>query len=304
MIKFQLWLRKAFSISKSQSTGLIILLPLSLLIMLLPSLLGQLMNSEANLNEEVRDLDRLISQLKVDSTQREIQEIEYKIFDPNKVSEEELVSMGINVQTAGNWSKYLASGGSFDSAGDIKKIYGMNDSTYIKIKNYLRIENKEVKFASATSKKREKVINNTSNYGAKKEATLRPFDLNTADTVMFKRIRGIGSVYSNRIVKYRESLGGFVSKQQLKEVWGLKDSVLQQMDSLIYIDPAFSIRHIKVNQASQRELSQHPYLSNKQAGAIVAYRYQHGKFHDISDLYNIHMLDSLVIAKISPYLEL
>lgn len=48
-------------------------------------------------------------------------------------------------------------------------------------------------------------------------------ELNSADTTELKRLRGIGSVLSSRIVKYRARLGGFSSVEQLKDVYGLSE---------------------------------------------------------------------------------
>jgi competence protein ComEA len=46
-------------------------------------------------------------------------------------------------------------------------------------------------------------------------------DLNTADTVQLTQLYGIGATFARRIVSYRARLGGFVNKEQLKEVFGI-----------------------------------------------------------------------------------
>ncbi|MEM9858315.1 MAG: helix-hairpin-helix domain-containing protein, partial [Bacteroidota bacterium] len=46
------------------------------------------------------------------------------------------------------------------------------------------------------------------------------FDINEADTTQLKQLKGIGSVFSRRILKYRKLLGGFVTSDQLSEVYG------------------------------------------------------------------------------------
>ena len=51
-------------------------------------------------------------------------------------------------------------------------------------------------------------------------------NMNTADTSQWKSFNGIGSKRANRIVKYRRLLGGFVSKNQLSEIYGLSDSLI------------------------------------------------------------------------------
>jgi len=54
-------------------------------------------------------------------------------------------------------------------------------------------------------------------------------DINVADTTAFIALPGIGSKLANRIVSFRSKLGGFHSVEQIREVYGLKDSVYQRI---------------------------------------------------------------------------
>ena len=56
-------------------------------------------------------------------------------------------------------------------------------------------------------------------------------DINKADTASFKALYGIGDFLADMIVKRREELGGFISKDQLKEVYGLKEETLIRLDT-------------------------------------------------------------------------
>ncbi|MBR2261187.1 MAG: helix-hairpin-helix domain-containing protein [Paludibacteraceae bacterium] len=60
-------------------------------------------------------------------------------------------------------------------------------------------------------------------------------ELNSADTTELKRLRGIGSVLSARIVKYRNKLGGFSSVEDLKNVYGLSDETYQSILPHVWI---------------------------------------------------------------------
>lgn len=136
----------------------------------------------------------------------------------------------------------------------------------------------------------------------KETAVFRPFELNSVDSVELKSLRGIGKVLSQRIVKYRELLGGFYSKGQLKEIYGLKPEVLTMLDTSVYIN-AGTIKTINVNKTNDYELSRHPYIKKSIARSITSYRYQHGDFNSYEELYAIKLLDSATINKIKPYLE-
>ncbi len=59
-------------------------------------------------------------------------------------------------------------------------------------------------------------------------------DLNTADTVSFKKLKGIGSYFSKKIVEYRDELGGFHSKEQLLEIWNFDEEKLEGIKGNIF----------------------------------------------------------------------
>lgn len=60
-------------------------------------------------------------------------------------------------------------------------------------------------------------------------------EINTADTTELKRLRGIGSVLSARIVKYRGKIGGFTSVEQLRNIYGLSQETYEDILPHIWI---------------------------------------------------------------------
>jgi competence protein ComEA len=48
-------------------------------------------------------------------------------------------------------------------------------------------------------------------------------ELNAADSAKLTTIDGIGGAFAKRIIYYRERLGGFIAKEQLKEVFGIDE---------------------------------------------------------------------------------
>lgn len=132
---------------------------------------------------------------------------------------------------------------------------------------------------------------------------LEPFDLNQADTAQLKMIYGIGSVLSNRIVKYRNWLGGYISTQQLHEVYGLKEEVLDTLVKYSFISQDFEPERININSTPAYLLDDHPYMEKAIAKNIENYIRQHGALTGSSQLYEIELLDSATINKIIPYLK-
>ncbi|MCC8152844.1 MAG: helix-hairpin-helix domain-containing protein, partial [Tannerellaceae bacterium] len=82
-----------------------------------------------------------------------------------------------------------------------------------------------------------------------------------------KKVPGIGPVFANRIIKYRELLGGFYSVEQLKEVYGIEEDRFSQLKDWFKAD-ALLIRKVYINQLTEEELRSHPYINYKQARAI------------------------------------
>jgi len=128
-------------------------------------------------------------------------------------------------------------------------------------------------------------------------------NINSADSIELQVIRGIGPVLSKRIVKYRYLLGGFVSREQLKEVYGIDEERYRQIEKQVYADSS-GIRYILLNQVDRYTLSRHPYLNESQAEAIINFRKVKGSLERPEQLLDGNILDQEVYIKISPYLRI
>jgi len=100
-------------------------------------------------------------------------------------------------------------------------------------------------------------------------------DLNAASAEELERLPGIGPKTAERIVRYREKLGYFVSLDQLKEVWGLREENLNR--ALPYLRVETRGRPLSLRTASVEELAAHPYISWKLAKSLIRYRRQWGE---------------------------
>ncbi|MDL5049234.1 helix-hairpin-helix domain-containing protein [Oscillatoria amoena NRMC-F 0135] len=213
-------------------------------------------------------------------------------FDPNTVTHAELASLGFSSRLANQLINYRNKGGRFQSAQDLLKLYEMDSVLYNHLAPYIVIP-------EVNARVRE------SGPGTKKaELTIAPFDLNLADTTQLIAVKGIGTVLSKRIIKYRDLLGGFVDKNQLFEVYGLDSLVVQRLTKQSFIHHDFKPRAINLNEASEAELAAHPYLSKAMARAIVTYRFQHGVFHSVDDLAELKSIPLESLHKAKPYLTI
>lgn len=125
--------------------------------------------------------------------------------------------------------------------------------------------------------------------------------LNETDTALWKMIPGIGSSFASRIVKYRNSLGGFVSKDQLREVYGIDNEMYSRISPFLIEDSNY--KKLLINKMEFKELLSHPYLNYKQVQAIVNLRKKKGNILSVNELAILNEFTSEDIDKIAAYLE-
>ena len=104
-------------------------------------------------------------------------------------------------------------------------------------------------------------------------------DLNTVDTLLLKRVPGIGSWRAHRIVQFRDYLGGYSRVGQLLEIDGMPDSVLRWF---VIHTPVY--KRLNLNIATVDEMAAHPYLTYRQARVILRHKKKHGPLRSLNQL--------------------
>lgn len=222
------------------------------------------------------------SKPKYQSVERKQQKLELRDFDPNKIEYQQLTEMGVDKKTANNWVKFVAAGAQFYKPEDVLKIYGMNVSLYEKLIPHIKIEK-----AAKKQKRNTEIVK---------------IELNSADADLLMQLYGIGPKLSERIIKYRDKLGGFYHLDQLNEVYGIPDTTLQEIAPKLSLIPIIS--KMNINFIESKELSSHPYISYKTADIIIKFRNQHGPFNSIDDLDKIKIFTIEELKKIKAYLTI
>jgi DNA uptake protein ComE-like DNA-binding protein len=129
-----------------------------------------------------------------------------------------------------------------------------------------------------------------------------PIDINRADSVQLLPLPGIGPVFAGRIVKYRRLLGGFVSVDQLGEVYGMPPETIDRIRGKIYIDSS-AVRKIRIDSATFRELLRHPYLEYEEVKALVDYRNFKGDISSFTELKINDILPDTTLNLIHGYFD-
>lgn len=121
---------------------------------------------------------------------------------------------------------------------------------------------------------------------SRKSVVFRKIELNVADSAQLEALPMIGAKLAIRILKYRDRLGGFYSIEQLKEVYGLRDTCFQVVQNRIFVDSS-KLRLIHINTCALEELGHHPYIGFKNAKAILKYRNEHQRINNSQELLGI-----------------
>ena len=226
-------------------------------------------------------------------------------FDPNTASEPDLKKLGLSDRVVKTLIKFRKKG-AFRKASDVGKIYGLAEKQYQKILPYIQISStsKGVNFASKSQK-------DSNLEGGKKRAferevkteviPLKSIDINSATVEEWQRIKGIGPSYAGRIVKYRDMLGGFYEMEQIKETYGIVDSVYQIIEPFVKLSKPKN--KIKINTIIEDSLARHPYLNWNQVKVIINYRAKHGPFTKDEDVYECRRFTKEEWARLVPYFD-
>jgi len=126
--------------------------------------------------------------------------------------------------------------------------------------------------------------------------------INAADTTGFKSLKGIGSYYSSKIVKYRTALGGFTSVEQLKEVYGIPPEVIDQNVNRLFVD-SIDIVKVNINTCETAELKKHPYINWNIANSIVQIRKSQEPYKTVEEIKKSDLVNDEIYRKIAPYLK-
>jgi competence ComEA-like helix-hairpin-helix protein len=128
-------------------------------------------------------------------------------------------------------------------------------------------------------------------------------DLNRSSIEEFTKINGVGSFYAKQIIRYREQLGGYHSKDQLLEVWKMNLETFDKLKDYVFIQKG-DLKKISLNSTNINELNNHPYLNWNQANSIIKMRDQRGGFNSIDDIKESVLIDEETFEKLLPYITL
>ena len=303
-------MRSYFAFSQTESRGALLLILLTLVALGAgPWLSARKSQAVLPSSQDWHTLDSLVAvldQMEATSFAQPKREAAFP-FNPNTADSATLTRLGFKPWIAQRMINYRQKGGTFRIKSDVKKIYGLSDATYQRLYDYLQLpEQLAARSQHSTPKSSTQLVpapRATAEQKKEKERVIS-LDINQADTTSLKQLRGIGSVLANRIVKYRQKLGGFHTTEQLREVYHMTETGTHSVLKSTYVAEDHQLRLLNINQADVTILAQHPYISWDLAQALVQHRQDYGKFRSLDDLREVYLINENVVEKIAPYLEI
>lgn len=368
-----------FHFSRGERIGVSILIIFILLMLSWYFVRGFFKTNEVTDFSEFKQEISLFKKGKLDAIQTTNSEIEYFVFNPNIIGEEEWVKLGFSQKQAQSIENYKASGAVFKTKKDVLKLFMVDEFKYAQLESYIDLpdkieyekfeydnnseyqnyknENKKSKFYIIVLEKsltpiyggfeeidtlyyakrddyywycilpfeseeiaqKQSVFTNYKNAEILEVNSLKGFylinkkpkeniekkheiiEINTADSLAFSSLPGIGMGYAKRIIKYRNQLGGFINLNQMKETYYLPPEIIDNNLPYFSIDSS-RITKININIAGDSILRNHPYIDWKVANSIVQMRNVHGKYKKVSDIKKSVLIDDNLFLKIAPYL--
>lgn len=218
--------------------------------------------------------------------------IETFAFDPNTADSSTLLRLGFLPWQIRNIHTYRARGGRYRKAEDFKRLYGMTEEMFERLRPYIRIDSTYRLVADTSTTRRP-------HFGQERPVKLAAgmhIDLNQADTTALQSVPGIGRGYAALIARYRERLGGFVSTGQLKEIEQLPDSLEKW-----FVINEKEVKQMNLNHLNIDRLRSHPYLNFRQSRTILEHRRKFGPLKSLRDLRGYDEFSEKDFERLQPY---
>src|SRR5690606_2240727 len=212
-------------------------------------------------------------------------------FNPNFISDFKGYTLGMSIEEIDRLHAFRASDQWVNSADEFQQVTGIPDSLLRKLEPFFKFP----VFAASENK------------AAREKYQKRSFpvqDLNEATPEALIEVNGVGEVLSQRIVRYRESIGGFRDEVQLNDVYGLSPEVVERIKERFRILKPHGGEKQDLNEISVLSLSEIPGFSYELARELVEYREQRKRIDSFEELGKIKGFPVEKLDRIQLYLTI
>ncbi|MGB1102518.1 MAG: ComEA family DNA-binding protein [Crocinitomicaceae bacterium] len=252
-------MKNYFDFSKKERVGVILLSTLLIVLTIILNV-GKRQSLPDGLTVNMQNIEYLQLEGDIEYEDKEIDfqheenQLILEPFDPNKLNQSDWEGLGFSQKQAESFISYKNRFGPFRKKEDFKKIYVVSDEKYDELESYIVFEVESI--AEQNTKQLEKKL----------------ISINSATAENLSTIPGIGPVYAERIVKFRDKLGGFVSKNQLNQLY-ISEEAKSNLMEYVEIDLEL-VQKRDINKATKLELKNIPAASWELVSRIMEVRQQ------------------------------
>ncbi len=240
---------------------------------------------------------RLISELEIGrEAGQPLEQLSLFPFDPNTVPAGVLDLLDIPRQVKINLVRYREKGGSFKKAADFRRLYGMNDSIFARVEDYIRLPQAEKRVTIHPVESKE----NAPEYF--------PFDPNHVAEEDLTRL-GLNGYQRKNLLSFREKGGKFRSEEDVSKIYGIDAEMYERLKPWIEIaamEPAkvklSTIPRVDLNRADSLEFMDLPGIGAVFSGRIIRYRKLLGGYHSLEQLMEVYGMTDEKFGILQPYM--
>nr|NQU94550.1 helix-hairpin-helix domain-containing protein [Bacteroidota bacterium] len=289
MSKFKQHIKDYFYISKMQRTASLIVFALILIVIAIFYTLPYLIKFDIyDYSKSLKEVNAFLSSRPHLSTSNS--EITPFHFDPNNVTEEQLLEMGLTEKQTETFLNYRYAGGRFFKKSDVNKLYSISDSLYNILEPYIDIKKNEF----------DKPVEEAAEYRIDDE--LYVFDPNSMNKKDWRDI-GLSDRQAGVIVNFMNAGGKFEVKEDLKAVYSITEKDYKRLERYIDLpyrsdvkkgikkdDPEIFV--VEINSADSSELVKLKGIGPSFAKRIIKYRELLGGYYENDQLMEVFGMDT------------
>jgi len=284
--------------TKAQIKGIFVFTSLGLLFFAAPKIMSKLASKEAtDFSEYEKEISSFESALEKEAARqpkkKQAPSIPNRLlfnFDPNTITKEKLVELGLSPAVANTLVNFRNKGFKFRKKEDLQKVYGLKEA--------------DVKITPPKKLSFPKAPNKTKKIPKKKELTPFKFNPNEADKTTFLSL-GLSNKVAQTILNYRNSGGQFRQKEDFEKMYGLSEAdylILAKRIIPTTTPQSFStVASIKIdiNNSSMEDWKQLKGIGEITAKRIINFREKLGGFISIDQLKMTYNVADSVIDKVA-----
>ena len=281
------YIKDFFYFTKGERNGISFLLILIVLAIFLPFIFQnfkeEINTDYSEFEKEIKEFEKSLTTSKNTRYKNKLNKyidtrydtIDLFYFDPNNTSDESFKKLGLTNKQISTINNYINKGGRFYIKDDFRKIYGIRNYQYLKLKPFILLANK---INYKKSGKAENIIEKE-----EPSDSLFYFDPNTTSYENWVLL-GLKESQIKIIKNYINKGGVFYNNNDLKKIYGISEDEYKRLSPYIKIESNPSkikvekIVYVELNSSTINELIKINGIGNYLAKSIISYRKKLGGF--------------------------